>query len=186
MRAGRYTDIFPCAELVADSTFSGGRRMARIVRLLVFRLDERLYALHLFQVIRVIRSVDAVPLPGAPEIVLGIIDLQGEIVPLLDIRRRFGFEAREIGPEDQFIIASTSRRTVAMAVDSVKCVTERPAEDIVGAQKILRGLDQIEGAIQLDDDLTLIHDLDRFLSLEEEDAIGQALRMEAGYERQNS
>jgi purine-binding chemotaxis protein CheW len=155
--------------------------MGRCVQLLVFCLDERLYALHLAQVNRVIRAVDATPLPQAPDIVLGAIDLQGEIVPLLNIRKRFGFDSRDVGVDDQFIIATTSQRTVALAVDRVKEVVERPAEQVVAAQKFLSKLDQIEGVIQLDDGLTLIHDLEKFLSLNEQHDLAQALTMESGH-----
>jgi purine-binding chemotaxis protein CheW len=154
--------------------------MGRRVQLLIFCLDDRLYALRLSQVNRVIRAVDATPLPQAPEIVLGAIDLQGQIVPLLNIRKRFGIDDREIGVEDQFIIAATSQRTVALAVDNVKEVVERPAEQIIATQKILGQLDQMEGVIQLDDGLTVIHDLERFLSLDEQRVLEEALAMGSG------
>jgi purine-binding chemotaxis protein CheW len=163
--------------------FLRGGQMGQFVQLLVFRLDERLYALRLTQVDRVIRAVDAMPLPQAPPIVLGAIDLQGRIVPLLNIRKRFGVEERDVGIEDHFIIANTSQRTVALAVDSVSEVVERLSEQIVAAQKILGKLDQIEGVIQLDDGLTLIHDLERFLSLDEQHLLDEALTMESSHGR---
>jgi purine-binding chemotaxis protein CheW len=155
--------------------------MARSVQLLVFTLDDRLYALHLFQVDRVIRSVDATPLPQAPEIVLGFVDLAGMVLPLLNTRKRFGIVERDIGIDDQFIIARTSRRVVALAVDRVRDVIERPVDQIIAAERILRRVDRIEGVIQLEDGLTLIHDLERFLSLDEEDALTQALTMEQAH-----
>jgi purine-binding chemotaxis protein CheW len=149
------------------------------VHLLVFALDDRLFALRLSQVDRVIRAVDATPLPQAPDVVMGAIDLQGKVVPLLNVRKRFGFDDREVGIDDQFIIANTARRTVAIAVDRVSQVIERPAEDIIAAEKILRPLDFIDGVIQLDDGLTLIHDLNRFFSIAESNALDQALTTEA-------
>lgn len=57
--------------------------------LVVFRLDERRYALPLSVVERVIRAVEVTPLPKAPPIVLGAIDVQGRVVPVLNVRRRF-------------------------------------------------------------------------------------------------
>jgi purine-binding chemotaxis protein CheW len=152
--------------------------MARTARLLVFRLDERSYALNLSQVDRVIRSVDVTPLPQAPDVVLGAIDLQGEIIPVLNVRRRFGVKEREVGISDLFIIARTPRRKVSLAVDGVKDVIARPADTIVPPEKILRRLDQIDGVIQLDDGMTLIHDLDRFMSLDEELALETSLKLE--------
>jgi len=145
------------------------------IQFLIFRLDERPYAVRLSQTVSVIHSVEYAALPQSPQSVLGVIDLHGQVVPLLDIRRRFGGVEREIRVEDWFIIARTSRRTVALAVDVVIGVVERPAEDVIAAESILPHVQQIEGVIQLEDGLVLIHDLDRFLSLEEDQALEQAL-----------
>jgi purine-binding chemotaxis protein CheW len=149
------------------------------VQLLIFLLDERPYALRLSHVNRAVRAVDWTPLPQVPEQVLGAIDLQGQIVPLLNIRSRFGLPRRDVRADDQFIIAHTSRRIVALPVDCVKSVAERSADEIIAAQRILPRLDQIEGAVQLEDGLTLIYDLNRFLSLDEERVLDQALALEA-------
>lgn len=142
--------------------------MSGNVQLLAFRLDERRYGLHLAQVQRVVRAVDTTPLPRAPQIVWGAINFHGTIIPVLNLRKRLGFAEREIGPDDQFIIARTSRRSVALVVDSTSGTIEYPSQDIVAAGKILGRLDQVEGVVRLADDLLLIHDLDRFLSLDEE------------------
>ncbi len=154
--------------------------MDRALKLLVFVLDGRYYGLHLSQVQRVIRAVDFVPLPDAPDFVLGAIDLHGTIVPLFNLRRRFGIASREITPEDQFIIACTTRRTVAIAVDQVTEIIERSPEQIVAGKKILDQLKLIEGAVPLEGGLVLIHDLDRFLSIEEERALEAALLGQTG------
>ena len=155
--------------------------MDKQLQLLVFILDQRQYGLRLSQVQRVVRAVDATPLPNAPEIVLGAIDVQGAIVPLFNIRRRFGLVEREIDPDDQFVIANTSKRTVALAVDEVKDVIERPAEQIVAAANILSRLDMIAGAVKLEDGLVLIHDLDRFLSIDEDRALEEAFARQADH-----
>jgi purine-binding chemotaxis protein CheW len=131
--------------------------------------------LHLAQVERVVRAVDATPLPHAPPIVCGAIDLHGDIVPVLSMRKRLGFADRQISPDDQFVIARTSRQSVALVVDTTLGVIERRAEDIISACKILPRLEQIEGLVRLEDDLLLIHDLDRFLSLDEQRELDLAL-----------
>jgi purine-binding chemotaxis protein CheW len=157
--------------------------MNQPIQLLVFRLNDRLCALHLSQVQRVIRAVDATPLPQAPEIVLGAIDLQGTVAPLLNIRRRFGFADRAVSVDDQFIVARTTRRTVVLAVDEVKDIVQRDAQDIVAAERILQPLEHVEGVIQLEDGLALIHDLERFLSLDEQRELEHALAMEGDHGR---
>jgi len=145
------------------------------IQLLIFHLDDRLYGIRLSQVERVLRSVDCTPLPGAPSILFGVISFHEEIVPLLNIRKRFGCPEREIGLDDQFIIARTARRLVALFVDGVRDIIEHSQHDMVTAQKIFHQVEQIEGVIQLDDGLILIHDLDQFLSLNEENELEKAL-----------
>ncbi|HEY1922079.1 MAG TPA: chemotaxis protein CheW [Tepidisphaeraceae bacterium] len=153
--------------------------MNNSVQLLVLGVNDRRYALHLAQVDRVVRAVDATPLPHAPAIVWGAIDLHGNIVPVLSMRKRLGLADREIVPDDHFVIAHTSRQSVALVVDDAVGVIERAAEDIISARNVIPRLEQIEGIVRLDDDLLLIHDLDRFLSLGEQQELDAAL-VEAG------
>jgi len=155
--------------------------MQREVQLLIFELDGRWWGLHLAAVERVIRAVEITPLPMAPAIVRGIIDVQGQIIPVLNVRGRFSLPDREVGLDDQMIIATTGRRRVAILVDGVREIVCRAGEEIVAAEKILRPLDGIEGVIQLGDGLALIHDLDRFLSLDEERSLENALTMEPAH-----
>jgi purine-binding chemotaxis protein CheW len=150
--------------------------MDRPKQLLVFLLDDRRYGLPLGQVQRVIRAVDAPPLPDAPAIVLGIIDLQGTILPLFNLRGRFGFLDRPVEPADHFIIARALGRTVALAVDTVSGMIDYPADRVVDSGAILDGLELIAGAIQLDEGLVLIHDLDRFLTANEQRELEGSLR----------
>jgi len=150
-------------------------RMNEEIQFLTFCLDDRFYAIRLSQIERVVRSVDATPLPQAPAMVLGVISYHGEIVPLLNTRKRLGCPEKDVRLDDQFIIARTSRRLVALVVDGVRNIIEHTPEEIVSAKKIFHQLEQIEGVIQFDDGLILIHDLNQFLSLNDEQELEQAL-----------
>ncbi|MFH0994907.1 MAG: chemotaxis protein CheW [Pseudomonadota bacterium] len=141
------------------------------MQLLIFELDEQSYALHLSEVEKIIRAVAVTALPGKPEIVLGIISVHGRIVPVVDIRKRFCLPERKMQLSDQLIIARTAHRTLALLVDSTAGVVELSEEDIVKAEEIVPNLGYVEGAARLKDGIILIHDLDRFLSLEEEKAL---------------
>jgi purine-binding chemotaxis protein CheW len=153
----------------------------RRIQLLVFWLAERRFGLHLRQVVRVERAVDTTPLPQAPEPILGIIDFRGTIVPVLNVRVRFGSPDRDIGLQDQFIIVDTSKRKVALLVDRTTEIVERSQEEIVATGPIADTSGQIEGAIQLQDDLLLIHDLEHFLYPAEELALDGALASQADH-----
>ena len=149
--------------------------MNRLIRLVHFNLDDQKYALFLSAVIRIIRVVEITGLPKAPEIVLGVINMHGLIIPVFDIRKRFRRPQREMQLDDQLIIASTSKRTVALLVDSVSDVIEVSEEKVIAGKSILPGLDYIEGVVKTEDGMILIHDLEQFLSLQEEKALHEAL-----------
>jgi purine-binding chemotaxis protein CheW len=142
----------------------------------VFVLDGQRYALHLSAVERIIRAVEVTPLPKAAEIVLGIINMQGRIIPVVNIRRRFRLPEREIDLSDQLIIANTIKRSVALVVDEVRGVIEQAQEEVVPAEAVLPGAKYVEGVVKLEDGMILIHDLNRFLSLEEERSLDKALK----------
>ena len=141
----------------------------------VFALSGQHYALHLAAVDRVVRAAEINPLPQAPEIVTGVINLQGRVIPVINLRQRFRLPQREIALTDQLIIAHTARRPVGLVVDAIIDVIEYPEQGIAAAESILPDLEYVEGFVKLQDGLVLIHDLDKFLSLEEETSLARAL-----------
>lgn len=141
----------------------------------VFTLDELRYAVYLSSVERIVGMVEITPFPKAPEIVIGVINLQGRIIPVINIRKRFGLPDKETDLNDQLIIGRTSKRTVAMAADAVTGIIGCPDDKVVKAEHILPGAGYIDGVVKLEDGMVLIHDLEKFLSLEEEERLDKAL-----------
>ena len=149
--------------------------MNRQDKLLIFAIAALRCALDIATVERIIRAVEITPLPKAPDIVLGIINIRGRVIPVLNIRKRFGLPEREISINDSLIIAETLARPVALVVDEVSGVIEYNDAAVVKPGDIVPGLEYIDGVVKLNDGLVLIHDLDKFLSLEEEQLLDQAL-----------
>ncbi|MEJ1959789.1 MAG: chemotaxis protein CheW [Nitrosomonadales bacterium] len=144
-------------------------------QLAIFTLDERRYALRLIAVDRVVHAVAISPLPQAPGIVLGIVNVQGRIVPIINMRQRLCLPEREIKLTDRLIIAHTAQRPVGLMVDAVADVMGYPEQNITDAESILPGLEYVKGVVKLQDGMVYIHDLDLFLSLEEETSLAQAM-----------
>jgi len=140
----------------------------------VFTLDGR-YALDVASVEQVVAAAEITRLPKGPDIVLGVVNAQGSILPVLNVRRRFRLPEREIEPTDRMIIAITPRRRVALLVDSVTGVVERTSHDVTAAEVIAPRIEYVKGVTQLDDDILLIHNLDSFLSLDEDRDLDDAL-----------
>ncbi len=160
---------------LVEATFEATERP-----LVVFSLDDQRYALALASVQRCIRVVAITPLPEAPAIVLGIFNLGGVAIPVVNIRKRFNHPPRDVRLSDHLLIGTTGKRTVALLVDETKGVIEALPGSYVPAGEIVPRLELVEGATKLEDGLVLIHDLNRLLSLEEETAIDRALSATAG------
>lgn len=146
--------------------------------LFVFLLDDWRCALQLSVVQRVIPRVEITPIPKAPEIVLGLIVLQGAIVPVVDMRRRFRLPEREAKLSDRLIVAQTARRTLAFAVDEIHGIQPCSQEEILNPSQIVPGMEYIEGVIKTQEGILIIHDLDRFLSWEEENSLNHSLPLQ--------
>jgi purine-binding chemotaxis protein CheW len=136
----------------------------QVTHWVVFSLAGRRHALSLATVERIVRAAEITPLPAAPSVVLGAIDVQGHVLPVFSLRRRLRLPERTITPADHFIIARTSARTVILVVDSAECVLEVPTASLIDSARIAHDLEPIAGVIQLQDDLVLIHNLELFLS----------------------
>jgi purine-binding chemotaxis protein CheW len=143
--------------------------------LIIFTLDDQRYALPLPAADRVVRMVAITPLPKAPDIVLGVVNFQGRIIPVINVRRRFCLPEREIALTDQLVVAHTGRRHVALVADAVLEVIACAAQSLIATEDIVPKVKYVDGVVKLIDGLILIHDLDKFLSLEEEDSLDQAL-----------
>jgi purine-binding chemotaxis protein CheW len=126
--------------------------------------------------------VEVTPLPKAPAIVLGVVSIHGTTVPVFSIRRRVGLSEGEASLSDQLIVADTASRLVALVVDTVIGVVERSTEEIVQAHGIVPGAEYVEGIARYEEDMLFIHDLDRFLSQDEENQLHAALAKGQGTE----
>ena len=154
--------------------------MAMGNQLVIFTLDAQLYALPLASVHRVLHMVEVTPLPNAPEVVLGVIDLHGNIIPVMSMRKRFGRQEPEASLSGQLIVAETDTRRVALVVSSVTGVIERTVQEVTEAEKIVPGAPYLEGFFKLDDGIVFIHNVDRFLSKKEDQQLDNLLARAAG------
>lgn len=183
---GRCTELSECAPKdvsaaseLAQPAASVPPTLGRIAQWVVFFLDAGRYALPLRSVERIVRAVQVTKLPQAPAVVLGAIDVGGRVLPVFNVRQRFGLPQRDIDPADQFLIARTVERTVVLAIDAVSGVFELPAAAEIDAGSLVAGLAHIRGVIPIADDLVLIHDLEAFLSIKEAQALDAVMSQAA-------
>lgn len=91
---------------------------------LTFSINEHAFALPLTQVNRVIRAVAVTTVPESSKKVQGVIDFQGKIVPLVNLRECLGMRAKEISLDDRFLLLDTPKRLLAITVDAVDKLKE--------------------------------------------------------------
>jgi purine-binding chemotaxis protein CheW len=141
----------------------------------LFAVEELNLALHLESVERVIRAMEIAPLPDAPRGVLGVINLEGRVIPVFDLRARFGLPSREVRASDYLVIARMQSRAAALLVDTVAGVVPADQVHLTESSEILPEMECISGVIKLDGNLVFLHDLEKFLSNEDYEALQLAL-----------
>ena len=146
-----------------------------IRHLLVFSVDEQEYALPYTIVEKVVRSVEITPLPNAPDIIKGIINVHGRVITVISVREKLGCHGRDINLDDKFIIAKAGKRTIAFVVDEIVGIIEPSDKEIVEMDKIIPDPKLFGGTVKLPNNLVLIYNAEKFLSLKEEQKLQEAL-----------
>lgn len=146
--------------------------------LLVFGVAHQRYALPATSVTEVVRAVTITELPGAPRVVEGVVNYKGALVPVLDLRLRFGLPAQPIDVSHLMILAHSGTRLVALRCDGGATVrhTEHALETI---DDPLSASPFVAGLAKFTDGTVVIHDLAAFLSEAESNALDRALTAES-------
>ena len=143
--------------------------------LLLIEVAGQRYAVPLSCVRTIHRAVAAVPIPGAPAIIEGAINVRGRIVPLLNIRHRFGLPNRDVEPDDHLVIALAGDRMVALRVDRALDLVSVPGGHVRSAENLSPHVTLFAGVVTLPDGVVLIHDLAAFLTDAERADVDAAL-----------
>ena len=140
-----------------------------IVQWVTFHLENEKYGIKVMQVQEVLRMTEIAPVPGAPHYVIGIINLRGSVVTVIDTRRRFGLPDVENDDETRIVIVESSNNVVGILVDSVAEVVDLKVSEIETAPNV--GNDEsskyIQGVSSRENELLILVDVNKLLSEEE-------------------
>jgi len=140
-----------------------------IIQWVTFHLENEKYGIKVMQVQEVLRMTEIAPVPGAPHYVLGIINLRGNVVTVIDTRRRFGLPDAEADDETRIVIIEADNNDVGILVDSVAEVVDLRTSEIETAPNV--GNDEsskyIQGVSSRDEELLILVDVNKLLSDEE-------------------
>ena len=134
-----------------------------------FRLDNETYGINVMQVQEVLRYSEIAPVPGAPSYVLGIINLRGNVVTVIDTRQRFGLDSADVTDNTRIVIIEADKQVVGIMVDSVAEVVYLRQSEIETAPNV--GNDEsakfIQGVCNKNGELLILVELDKMMSEEE-------------------
>jgi purine-binding chemotaxis protein CheW len=140
-----------------------------VLQWVIFRLDNETYGINVMQVQEVLRYTEVAPVPGAPPYVLGIINLRGNVVTVIDTRLRFGLLQTETNDQTRIVIIETENQVVGILVDAVAEVVYLRQSEIettpnVGNEETAK---YIQGVCHKNKELLILVDLEKMMSDEE-------------------
>jgi purine-binding chemotaxis protein CheW len=140
-----------------------------ILQWVTFRLDNETYGINVMQVQEVLRYTEIAPVPGAPAYVLGIINLRGNVVTVIDTRQRFGLASSDVSDNTRIVIIEADKQVVGILVDSVAEVVYLRQSEVETAPNV--GNDEsakfIQGVCNKNGELLILVELDKMMSEEE-------------------
>ena len=140
-----------------------------VLQWVTFKLQEETYGINVMQVQEVLRYTDIAPVPGAPSYVLGIINLRGNVVTVIDTRSRFGLPPSDVTENSRIVIIEADKQVIGILVDSVAEVVYLKQSEIDTAPNV--GTDEsakfIQGVSNRDGELLILVDLNKLLSDDE-------------------
>ena len=144
-----------------------------MVRLITFNLNNENYGIEVSQVREILRINQNFPVPGAPDYVLGITNIRGNVVTIVDARMRFNLPIVEYTDCARMIVIESYGETVAIVVDSVADVIDVPESSIDVNLKVNLSGDSryISGVVTNADGLIIILNVEKFITEEQLDMV---------------
>jgi purine-binding chemotaxis protein CheW len=144
-----------------------------VLQWVTFQLERETYGINVMQVQEVLRYTEIAPVPGSPEYVLGIINLRGNVVTVIDTRSRFGLPMGEVTDNSRIVIIEAEKQVIGIMVDSVAEVVYLRNSEIDNAPNV--GTEEsakfIQGVSNREGHLLILVDLDKLLSDDEWDEL---------------
>ena len=145
-------------------------------KLVTFRLGDDLFAADIFSVERVLRYTAPTAVPDMPDYIEGVIDYQGRVVPIVNLRRRFEMPAMEVRNETRILVLHGAGEWIGVVVDAVTAVTAFDPASVAPPPNLFRGLaaEYLKGIVRMGERLVIFLDVERLLTSTERIALDRA------------
>lgn len=146
-----------------------------LLDVLIFDVERQRHGLLLADVVEVLPAFTIVPLPNAPRVIQGVLDLRGTLVPVIDVRQRFGMPAKRLEASDHFVITRATGRAIALRIDRASELRQVAGDLVEDARRAVAQTTYVAGVCKLPDGLVLLYDLAAFLSETEHGDLERAM-----------
>lgn len=145
------------------------------LQVITFMLGKEEYAVPILQIQEINRLVEITKVPRSPEFVEGVINLRGKVIPVVDLRKRFGLPETAIAESSRIVVVNISRKLYGLIVDSVSGVLHIPQDGVETPPGVVVGIDTeyIRGIGQVGEKLIILLDINKVLTVAEIQAISQ-------------
>jgi purine-binding chemotaxis protein CheW len=139
-----------------------------VLQLVSFQLGHEIFAIDILGVQEIIRMAEITPVPNAPHYVEGVVNLRGKVIPIINLRTRFGLSATEPTKDTRIVVVEVSHMILGFIVDSVEevlrlpegCIEPLPSTGRGGGEECHRGVGRVNG------DLVMLLDLELLFGIE--------------------
>lgn len=151
-------------------TAAGAEGISDVVQLIVFSVGEEEYGLEIDKVQEVIRMKSIKKLPRSPKFIIGVMNLRGNIIPIVGLREKFNLDSLEYNEFTRIIVVNHNDKFIGMVVDEVNRVVNVPADSIEGNPDMVNDKTKalVRGVAKLDDQVIILVELDYLLYAAEE------------------
>ena len=158
--------------LEQDNTSEGAGSM----QLVSFRLAEEEYGIEITKIREIILMGEITRIPQTPHYVKGLINLRSTVIPVIDLRTRFGLPEAELTDESRIMVLHVGSKTIGIVVDAVSEVLRATKDQIAPPPPTVAGLgrEYLTGLVKLEERLLILLDIDRILGEEETEALEAA------------
>ena len=155
---------------------AGSKTEQELLQLVSFQLGEEEFGVDILKVQEINRMLEITKVPNSPVFVDGVINLRGKVIPILNLRQRFGLEKKEIDKKTRIVVVDIDGKVVGVVVDAVSEVLRLPVDTVEPPPSMVAGVESeyIKGVGKLEDRLLILLDLNKLLTTEEREMFNQS------------
>lgn len=147
-------------------------------KVVVFKIDDDEYATSVEQVERILENETITKIPDSPEFLVGVINYQGRIIPIIDLKKRFNLNSKSVNQNSKIILAKDTKGDIGLIIDSVSQIVDISSDSISEPPDVISGIIKkyIKAIIKLDKKIIIYINLSEILEFSEKNNINELVK----------